>query len=407
MYPLKTVLVNFPEPVVPPFRVALEENDASIEAMFPDVNSAIEKWAWNDHDARLVLFYIAGLQHVHDLKCLKRAFNWPIVAVLEAPREQLATLLILANRAGAAQVVAMPLDVDDFRAGLDAICREHGFHGTEARSVAVAGVTGGCGATTIAINLADCAAAYHRGHCVLVELALQKGMLATYLNVEPRFVLPDLLQPGLKIDQHLIRQALTKIRDNFDIVSGAHFQITPGQFATADVLRLIEHLQRTADVLVLDVPWTADDHFVQTLSTANQVVLVAEQNLPSLRSLKLVMDMLSRSELTARAGGLTVEIVVNRYDPRSKDFPVDRIKEVLEAQTLVTVANDYPAVNASVNSGVPLRLGAPKSKAHADLVGLTHKLFGTPEPSAAPPASDSGRWNLFGRLARVFSGSSA
>jgi pilus assembly protein CpaE len=403
MYPLKTVLINFSEHGIASFREALEDAQVSIEAVFADVNRAVEKWTWNDSDSRLALFYIESMQDVKDLECLKRAFNWPVLAVVDAPRDQIATLLILANRAGAAQVVALPLDPDDLRAGLDAICREHGYHGTEGRSVAVTGVTGGCGATTVAINLADCVAFHHQRHCALVELAMQKGMLATYLNVDPKYVLPDLLQPGIKLDQHVVRQALTRIADNFDIVSGAHMQITPVQVTTPDLLRLIEHFRRAADVLVLDVPWTGDDQFVQSLSAASHVVLVAEQNLPSLRSLKLVLDMLGRSDLARKAGGVLVEAVVNRYDPRSRDFPLERVREVLGVPNLVTVANDYPSVNASVNRGEPLRLGAPKSRALADIVALTNKLFGAPE---APPAPASGRWNLLGRLARVFSGSS-
>src|SRR5262249_7361564 len=170
MYPLKTVLIKFPEHSISSFRQVLSDAQVFIEAVFIDVNDAIEKWTWNDSDSRLALCYIESMQDVKNLECLKRAFNWPVLAVIDAPRDQIATLLILANRAGAAQVVALPLDPDDLRSGLDAICREHGYHGTEARSVAVAGVTGGCGATTVAINLADCVAFHHQRHCVLVEL---------------------------------------------------------------------------------------------------------------------------------------------------------------------------------------------------------------------------------------------
>ena len=403
MYPLKTVLVNFIEHELSPIRDALEANQVPIEAVFIDVNEAIEKWTWDDNDSRLAIFYIHNLQDVRDLECLKRAFSWPILALVDAPREQIATLLMLANRAGAAQIVAMPIDAEDLRSGMDAICREHGYHGNEAKSVAVAGVTGGCGATTVAINIADTVAALHHRHCVLVELAMQRGMLATYLNVEPQYMLPDLLQAGIKIDMHVVRQALTRIADNFDIVSGAHFQITPVQVSTQDVLRLIEHFQRLANVLVLDVPWTGDDHFLQILATANHVVLVAEQNLASLRSLRLVLDMLARANMTSTPGGLSLEVVVNRYDARSKDFPLARVKEVLGVPDLSTVSNDYASIIAAVNQGRPLSQAAPKSRALADIINLTNKLFGG-AATPPPPAPKSG-WNLFGKLASVFSGS--
>ena len=155
-----------------------------------------------------------------------------------------------------------------------------------------------------------------------------------------------------------------------------------------------------SDVLVIDVPWTADEQFLQTIATVNHVILVAEQNLPSLRSLRLVLDMLNQANLTKGAGGLAVEVVVNRYDPRSKDFPLERVKEVLESPNLSTIANDYPSVNASVNRGVPLRLERRAPKALADIEALTSKLFGNPEVAK----KDSG-WKWFGRLANVFAGS--
>ena len=110
--------------------------------------------------------------------------------------------------------------------------------------------------------------------------------------------------------------------------------------------------------------------------------------------------MLNRSNLTTGVGGLSVELVINRYDARSKDFPLERVKDVLETPELSTIANDYQAVNAAVNRGVPLRVGSPRSQALANIVELTQKLFGAQES-----AKKGNAWNLFGRLANVFSSS--
>src|SRR5258708_16790888 len=134
--------------------------------------------------------------------------------------------------------------------------------------MAVCGVTGGWGATTVAINLANEIAYLHKRRTVLVELALQKGVLATYLNVEPTDEVPDLLNANIKLDLSVVQQALINIAENFDIVSGAHFEITPVEASHLDVLRVLDHFRRLADIVVLDVPCTNDEAYVQTLSTA-------------------------------------------------------------------------------------------------------------------------------------------
>ena len=47
-------------------------------------------------------------------------------------------------------------------------------------------------------------------------------------------------------------------------------------------------------VALFDVPCTYDDMYFETLAIADQVVLVGEQKIPSIRTLKLVCEALTR-----------------------------------------------------------------------------------------------------------------
>ncbi len=399
MYPLKIVTVNFGDDLLMQVRQELSTYQAAIDVEFRTVNEAIEKWSWADADPHLVLFQFRGLSDVHELQCLKRAFNWPVIALVDTGRDQLATLLILANRAGATQVVPVPIDNEDFRAALDTVGHDFGFGGSNAKIIAVSGVTGGCGATTIAINLANEIAHLYQRRTVLVELALQKGMLATYLNVEPTYTLPDLLNTGIKLDHGIVKQALISISDNFAIVSGAHFEITPIEASHTDVLRLLDHVRKLADVVVLDVPCTNDEAYVQTLSTASHVVLVAEQNLPSLRSLRLTLELLTKLDLKSETRGeMMLDVVLNRYDAKSREFELDQLKELMKVSEMATVANDYLSIKTALDRGAPLRQAVPRSRALADIDGLAKKVMGPTESLAETNRKSS--W--IGRLKRVF-----
>jgi pilus assembly protein CpaE len=382
MYPLKIVTVNCGEPILTQIRDMLAKCQALIDTNFTTVEQAIERWTSNDSDPHLALFHLRGLADVDQMQRLKRAFNWPVVALVDTGRDQLATLMALANRAGATQVVPLPLDTEDFSAALDAVGLEYGYRCANAKIIAVSGVSGGCGATTLAINLASEIAHLFKRRTILVELSLQKGVLATYLNVEPKYTLPDLLNTKVKVDLSVMQQALVNVTENFDIVSGAHFEIAPVEASHLDLLRLLDHVRRLAEVVVLDVPCTNDEAFVQTLSIASHVVLVAQQSLPSLKSLRLTLELLARLNLRSDTRGeMPLEVVLNRYDSGAAGFDLEHLKERMKVSGMCKVANDYASVNAALNNGVPLRAEVPRSRALADIGRLATKVM---DPAETP-----------------------
>ncbi len=72
-------------------------------------------------------------------------------------------------------------------------------------------MAGGCGATTLAINL-DCELAQrHDQQTVLAELHGQLGVLVTYLDVDAKYTLDDLVAYHSELDVGLVEQALTPV----------------------------------------------------------------------------------------------------------------------------------------------------------------------------------------------------
>ena len=362
MYPLKALLVNCSPQIIPTVRQAVHNHPAVAEGEFNRVADALDACRGAQAETRLLIFHLKGLDDLDDLQRLERALpEWPILALVDGCDERSQNMLLLANRAGAAQVVPTPLDEEDFRLAMDAIGQRHGFNTPNARMIAVSGVTGGCGATTVALNLAYQIVLKAQQHTILAEMAFQQGTLATYLNVDPKYVIHDLLASGVKLDLHVVQQALTSIEPHFDILSGPHRQIMPLDVSPLDVNRLLDYLRRLCRVIVLDVPRSNDEVYIQTLAAADQVVLVAEQNLPSLRSLGLVLDMLGRTNLSPSvAEGRRIHLVVNRYNYASQEYSLARLEELLQVKKLLTVGNDYPAVSAALNAGKPLKVQSPR-----------------------------------------------
>src|SRR5204862_4756975 len=132
-----------------------------------------------------------------------------------------------------------------------------------------------------------------------------------------------------------------RVSERFDILVGEYRQITPINVSTSDIIRVVDLCRSMANFAVFDVPCTYDDMYFETLAVADQIVLVGEQKIPSIRTLKLVCEALARID-----GVRKLHIIINRYDPRMPGFGADRLKALLEVEDLLTVCNDYAAVMA-------------------------------------------------------------
>jgi pilus assembly protein CpaE len=248
--------------------------------------------------------------------------------------------------------------------------------------------------TTLAVNLAYEIAHLLDRRCILADLSLTVGMVATSLNVEPRYTMQDLLADVGRVDVDLVRRVLHKVTDNLSILAGPGKIIAPPPNPAQDVLHVIQLLEQLTDVVVLDVPCTYNDLYFEVLASAGQVVLVCEQKVPSIRSLKLVREALGRADAADRE-----YVVINRYDPRVQGFAVADLARLLQVRAWYPIDNDWAAVVASGNHGVPLRLQAPQSGVLKGIDALARTLLALD----VQPAAKGKDVGVFGRMRRAFS----
>jgi pilus assembly protein CpaE len=398
MYPLNIVLAGQLESVLKPIRETLLAIPAVIDAEFPSltmVQSGMQNQPRRQDRPWLFVLALSSAEDFQHMRRIRETYvGHPILAVVEDASDPVAVLA--AMRSGAAQVVAAPFDRDDFLSAAECIALMFGFSGGGSKVIVVSGVTGGCGATTIATNLAYEIAEQRKQKTLLVELASQMGMVATYLDSNPRCTTYDLFCNMDRVDVDHFRNTVTPVTDHLSILPGPSQLLAPRDVHPRDVLQLIDFAKRIASVVVIDLPNTFNDLYFETLAAATNVILVAEQKLPSIRALKVVWDTLQRDV------GLGVEasqrkLVLNRYTDRDREFSVSALEKTLGATGFATIANDHGNVSGAIHAGKPLRLHAPKSKALTDLVELHYSLFDGPPTGKERKRPDS----VLGKFARA------
>ena len=350
-------------------------------ASCPDLASAREDAGAYPAESHLFIVHVAPDLDLARLAALPVSFpGQPVLALLpggtDIPR------VLAAQRAGASQVVTLPLREADFLQALDCLIVQFAPPPQAAHVVAVCGVSGGAGATTLALNLASeiAQASGARRNVLLVELARGMGTLATYLDIAPELTTHDLVRDAGHLSTAGVRRAVAHVSPGLDVLVGPYEEITPGATSSRNVFQLIELCRKLASVVVLDVPCTLDDLQFETLTLADRVALVGVQSVSSIRTLEKVRDTLEREQ-----GIHDQVLVLNRYEPAVPGFSAERIAQLLGVPAVSTVANDL-SVMAAQNHAKPLLAAAPHSPVIADVRRLAARLSN----ATAPPVPEAG-----------------
>jgi pilus assembly protein CpaE len=378
----RIVCVGLAQEVFTSLTPLLHARGGEADVVCSDLVSARADAEGHPAESHLFVVHVAPDLDLARLAALTARFpGQPVLALLpggtDIPR------VLATQRAGASQVVTLPLREADFLQALDCLLVQFAPPPREAHVLAVCGVSGGAGATTLALNLASeiaQAPGRARQNVLLVELARGMGTLATYLDIAPELTTHELVRDSGHLSPAVIRRAIVHVSPGLGVLVGPYEEITPGSISSRNVFQLIELCRKLASVVVLDVPCTLDDLQFETLTLANRVALVGVQSVSSIRTLEKVRDTLEREQ-----GIMDQVLVLNRYEPTVPGFSAAHIAQLLGVPDISTVANDL-SVMAAQNHAKPLLVAAPHSPVIADIRRLAARLSGSP---ALPPA-DSG-----------------
>jgi pilus assembly protein CpaE len=214
------------------------------------------------------------------------------------------------------------------------------------RMVTVFAAKGGCGKTTIAVNLALALAEDAARRVVLVDLDLRFGDVATTLGLAPHRTLGS--------TSHADVEALvTPLRPGLDCVLAP---VDPGEAERLEaegVDDLLDALTHAYDVVVVDTPGGFTGPVLSALDRSDHHVLVTTPERPALHSLRRTLD--------------TIDLLGHRRDSRHvvfnrSDSGVGITAADVERMLRAPIAAHVPSsrdVAASVNRCVPLMMASP------------------------------------------------
>ena len=111
----------------------------------------------------------------------------------------------------------------------------------------------------------------------------------------------------------------------------------------------LEFLQLQYRFVIVDCPPGLSDQTMEVVDVADQVYLVAQPEVPSLRNAVRFLDHLGARHYPEDK----IQVVINRFDKRSQINEAE-IERAIHTKIAWKIPNDYREVTKTVNTGNPL-----------------------------------------------------
>ncbi|MGA2213412.1 MAG: AAA family ATPase, partial [Bryobacteraceae bacterium] len=326
--------------------------------------------------------YEAGLAVIPEL--LRTDAKLPIVALLSVNDPE---LVLRCLRQGASDFLIQPFTSDQVEAALHKIARQHPTQMKAAgRVYCIVPAKGGCGASTIASNLAY---QMKRGErrILLADLDSLAGTLSFLLKIKSSYSFMDVLARSQDIDADLWKAVVTN-RSGVDVLLSPDVMIE-GVSDLKDASSIIEYARHNYDLVVLDSGGVYGDWNLSQIRLSDEILLVTTNELTSLQAVQRVLGYLDSNNIPR----YKLRLIVNRYD-RQTGLSKDVIGTALHTEIFHILPADYEAIQKSLLEGKPLAANTSFGKS---MISLVDRLGGGSEPISKKSSSLSGLLSMFSR----------
>ncbi|MCK9162293.1 MAG: hypothetical protein GX118_03460 [Arcobacter butzleri] len=218
---------------------------------------------------------------------------------------------------------------------------------TSNKIISIAGISGGIGTTTVAMNAANLLSknAFDK-NILFIDLSTTKAVSNMFLekNPVPDTTIIELINSGEFDLVKNLDNGLVKIRENLYTITGIQKQ-TDKDILEKDTFigKLLDYIKFASEhfnYIIIDIG-TADSSYLKTTmyDLANEFWLITEMTLPHISKLKTFYNLLKRAGLKDKTSFL-----INRYDSQSA-ISIDDVLSILNMEEEDKIFFDYKLRN--------------------------------------------------------------
>ena len=313
----------------------------------------------------------------------------PRLTAVVASNDTSVSMIRAVLEAGAADFLSLPLTPQELNKALIKLSQT-ALKGPSARGqaagtiITVCGARGGLGATTLAVNLAFSLTTLTRADVALVDLDLQRGDVAAFLNMTPLNSIATIAEAKGAVDDIFLAGTLTR-HPRGVFVLPAPTQVEEADAVGHDHVELTLQLLRTQfSHTVVDTARTVNGPILAAFEQSDHILILTDLSVPGVRAARRMIELLLRLNVSAQL----IQPVFSHVIPGPVS-PQDAVRAIGK-EPLLVIPRDDAAASGAMNDGTPLN--GKQSALSFAIAELAAKLTGV-----APPPKPKGI------LQRVFS----
>ncbi|GAA0550076.1 pilus assembly protein CpaE [Rhizomicrobium palustre] len=262
------------------------------------------------------------------------------------------------------------------------------------RVVAFMGARGGAGSSTIAQNTAWCIAEELQITTTIVDLDLPFGTVALNFNDEPGQSVADALATPERLDDVLLERILLKRGDYLSLFAAPAVLDREFEHGLEAYESVLDVVRQSTSCVVVDLPRVWSPWVKSTLIAADEIVIVANPDLASLRNTKNMMDVLRVN----RPNDLAPRLVLNKTGlAKRPEIPAKDFADTIGHDAALVLPYEPLLFGQAANNGQMIAELGQKSPV---VDGIRHFAGLLTGRKAAPPQRSS-LFSLFGNKKRA------
>ena len=237
--------------------------------------------------------------------------------------------------------------------------------------IAVMGSKGGCGASTIAVNLAVALREESKARVALVDANLEFGDVGVLLNLPTSRTIAELVSGDTTIDEEVLDGTMAAHSSAIKVLLAPPRPELAELVKAEHLKRILELLDKSYDFIVIDLWKSFQETTVFFLDHADIIVLIATADIPSIKNAKLFFELTDQLGYPADK----TLLVLNKEDGRSGISAKD-IEASIKHPITLTLPRDERTTTIAMNRGTPvvmLQRNLPISQAIQNLARLIVK----------------------------------
>jgi pilus assembly protein CpaE len=216
------------------------------------------------------------------------------------------------------------------------------------RMIAVMGAKGGVGSSTIAHNVAWAIARNLDASTVIVDLDIAFGTAGLDFNQDPPQGIAEAVFAPDRLDANMLDRLLSRCSENLALLAAPAMLDRTVDLSEDAFEQVFDLLRASVPCVVLDMPHAWNAWSRKALIGADEVVIVAEPELASLRNAKNLVD-LARANRPNDSGA---RLVLNKVGlPKRPEIEAAEFAKALGIDVQASIAFDAQLFGTAANNG--------------------------------------------------------